>query len=381
MQISRSQKILKNIDYSLVLAAVAIIGLGLLTIASATQATSLSPDTHLDFVWRQLLGIFIGAAAFFFFLYWRYEDIIKYVPLLYWVNLAALFLVLIIGYSAGGAQRWVQIGPFLFQPSEFAKLVVIVGLAAYLIQRQDQLFRLKEILKALAYVGLPALLVLAQPDLGTALVFLAIALGMLFVAGARPLWLGALLFGGLGTVASWIWLHLRFDLWMPLQSYQLERLIVFLDPWKDWQGAGYHVIQSQIAIGAGGLFGRGLFNGSQNQLNFLPEQHTDFIFSVFAEELGFVGVAILLGLFFVVIYRGIQIAAQAKDEFGTLLAAGIVSMLAFHVMTNVGMAAGIMPVTGLPLPLFSYGPSSMVITMAALGLLNNVWLRRQMIIF
>jgi rod shape determining protein RodA len=372
---------LKNLDYTLILAAIAIIALGLVTIASATQATSVSGEANFVFIWKQLLGIALGTSAFVFFLFWRYEELAKYVKVLYGANLAVLLAVLLVGHSAGGAQRWVQIGPFLFQPSEFAKLVVIIGLAFFLSQREGRLDRFRDLLPALAYVGVPALLILAQPDLGTAVVFIAVTVGMLYIAGARPLWLGTLALGGLGSMVVWIWAHLNHGIWIPLKDYQIGRLTIFLDPWSDWQGAGYHMIQSQIAIGSGGLWGRGLFSGSQNQLHFLPEQHTDFIFSVLAEELGFIGVVILLSLFFILIYRGVRIAAQAKDQFGTLLATGIVSMLTFHVLTNVGMATGIMPVTGLPLPLFSYGPSSMVATLTALGLLGNVWLRRQMIVF
>lgn len=359
----------------------AIIALGLVTIASATQVTSAPGEGSFGFVYKQLLGIAVGTAAFSFFLLWRYEELTRYAKVLYGANLAMLLAVLLIGHSAGGAQRWVQIGPFLFQPSEFAKLVVIIGLAVFLSQREGRLDRFQDLLPALAYVGVPTLLILAQPDLGTALVFVAITVGMLYVAGARPLLLGTLTLGGLGSMVTWIWAHLNHGIWIPLKDYQLDRLTIFLDPWSDWQGAGYHMIQSQIAIGAGGLWGRGLFNGSQNQLHFLPEQHTDFIFSVLAEELGLIGVVFLLGIFFILVYRGLRIAAQAKDLFGTLLAAGIVSMLTFHVLTNVGMTAGIMPVTGLPLPLFSYGPSSMITNLAALGLLCNVWLRRQMIVF
>jgi rod shape determining protein RodA len=365
----------------LILAAISIIALGLITIASATQITSISGEGSLVFIWKQLLGIALGTAVFVFFLLWRYEELVKYAKVLYGVNLVVLLAVLLVGHSAGGAQRWVQIGPFLFQPSEFAKLAVIIGLAIFLSQREGQLSRFRDLGSAFAYVGVPTLLILVQPDLGTALVFVAITIGMLYIAGARPLWLGGLVLGGLGSVVIWIWAHLNHGIWIPLKEYQIARLTIFLDPWSDWQNTGYHMIQSQIAIGAGGFWGRGLFSGSQNQLHFLPAQHTDFIFSVLAEELGFLGVVFLLGVFFVLVYRGLRIAAQAKDLFGTLLAIGIVSMLAFHVLINVGMAAGIMPITGLPLPLFSYGPSSMIINLAALGLLCNVWLRRQMIVF
>jgi len=380
-EISRNRKILKNLDYTLILAAMAIIALGLVTVTSATQVTSLPGEAGFGFLWKQLLGITLGVTAFGFFLFWRYEELARYTRLLYVVNLALLLAVFAVGHSAGGARRWIQLGPLMFQPSEFAKLVVIIGLAVFLSEREGQLSRFRDLLPAFAYVGVPMLLILAQPDLGTALVFVAITLGMLFVAGARPLLLGGLTLAGLSGVVLWIWAHLNYGIWIPLKSYQITRLTIFLDPWSDWHKDGYHMIQSQIAIGAGGLWGRGLFSGTQNQLNFLPEQHTDFIFSVLAEELGFVGVVFLLTLYFVVLYRGLRIAGQSKDLCGTLMATGVVSMLAFHILTNVGMATGIMPVTGITLPLFSYGPSSMMFTLAALGLLCNVWVRRQTIVF
>jgi rod shape determining protein RodA len=226
-----------------------------------------------------------------------------------------------------------------------------------------------------------------QPDLGTSLVFLAIMFGMLFAAGARPSLLIGLIVGGLALASIWIWAHFwfeahsSFNLWIPLKDYQLKRLIIFLNPWQDWHGDGYHIIQSQIAIGQGGLLGRGLFQGSQTHGDFLPIQETDFIFSVVGEELGFAGAMVLLFLFFVLIYRSIYIAINAKDNFGFLLSAGVVSMLTFHVLVNIGMTTGIMPVTGIHLPMFSYGGSNMLTNLAALGLLLNINMRRQKIVF
>jgi rod shape determining protein RodA len=359
----------------------AVITLGLVTVISATQVTSLPGEAGIGFLWKQILGIVLGTMAFVFLLFWRYEELSRYARLLYATSLVLLLAVLAVGHTAGGAQQWLRFGPLMFQPSEFAKLAVIIGLAVLLSEREGQLNRFRDLLPAFVYVGVPMALILAQPDLGTALVFIAITLGMLFVAGANPLLLGGLTLAGLSSVVLWIWAHLNHGIWIPLKSYQITRLTIFLDPWSDWQKDGFQVIQSQIAIGAGGLWGRGLFSGTQNQLNFLPEQHTDFIFSVLAEELGFVGVFFLLTLFFIILYRGLRIAGQSKDLTGTLMATGVVSMLAFHVLTNVGMATGIMPVTGITLPLFSYGPSSMVMTLAGLGLLGNVWVRRQTIVF
>lgn len=376
------RRLLRNLDYTLIIAVALIIGLGLITISSASSANA---DGRVSFfsgtVNRQMISVALGAVAMGIIVFLRYEDLAKYRRLLYVVNIAMLAAVLIVGFTAMGAQRWIQIGGFQFQPSEFAKLITIITLADFIAAREGQLSRFRDLLPVFAYVGVPMLLILMQPDLGTTLVFIAITIGMLFVAGARPLLLGGLTAAGFGGVIAWICVHLRYGIWIPLEKYQIDRLTIFLNPWSDWAGAGYNMIQSQIAIGAGGLWGKGLYNGTQNQLNFLPEQHTDFIFSVLAEETGFVGVMIVLTLYFVVLYRGLSIAAQARDLFGTLLATGIVSMLVFQILVNIGMSSGIMPVTGITLPLFSYGGTSMITTLAAIGILLNVWLRRRKIVF
>lgn len=376
------RRLLRNLDYTLIIAVALIIGLGLITISSASSANADGPVSFFSgTVNRQMISVALGAVAMGIIVFLRYEDLAKYRRLLYVVNIAMLAAVLIVGFTAMGAQRWIQIGGFQFQPSEFAKLFTIITLADFIAAREGQLSRFRDLLPVFAYVGVPMLLILMQPDLGTTLVFIAITIGMLFVAGARPLLLGGLTAAGFGGVIAWICVHLRYGIWIPLEKYQIDRLTIFLNPWSDWAGAGYNMIQSQIAIGAGGLWGKGLYNGTQNQLNFLPEQHTDFIFSVLAEETGFVGVMIVLTLYFVVLYRGLSIAAQARDLFGTLLATGIVSMLVFQILVNVGMSSGIMPVTGITLPLFSYGGTSMITTLAAIGILLNVWLRRRKIVF
>lgn len=377
-----NRRFFQNLDYTLITAVVMVIIIGLITISSASPATSAgrgpffsgNVNKHLIFV---VLGLVLMTAILFL----RSEDLAKYRRVLYISNLVMLAAVLVAGHSALGATRWIQIGGFQFQPSEFAKLIMIITLADFLARREGQLSRFRDLLPVLAYVGLPMLFILLQPDLGTTLVFIAITVGMLYVAGARPVLLGGLTVFGLGGVSAWIWAHLRYGIWIPLESYQIKRLTIFLDPWSDWADAGYNIIQSQIAIGAGGLWGSGLYNGTQNQLNFLPEQHTDFIFPVLAEEAGFIGVMVVLVLYFVILYRGLRIAAQARDLFATLLGAGIVSMLAFQILINIGMTSGIMPVTGLPLPLFSYGGTSMITTLAAVGILLNIWLRRRKIIF
>ncbi|MHB1043639.1 MAG: rod shape-determining protein RodA [Eubacteriales bacterium] len=397
----RQNRFLKKIDHTLLLAVGFIIIYGLVVIYSATNPAETLPVAGVvreakdpfEFVKKQAIWVLLGAGAMSFMLCIRYEDLAKHMKALYTLNLVALAAVLFIGHSEMGAQRWINLGPFYFQPSEFAKLVIIICFAVFLASREGKLNRLRDLLPCFAFIGVPTLFILKQPDLGTSLVFVAIMFGMLFAAGARPLLLIVLILGGLAVISLWIWVHFWFEahtvtlyghnisIWIPFKDYQLNRLIVFINPWQDWYGDGYNVIQSQIAIGQGGFLGRNLFQGSQTHGDFLPIQYADFIFSVVGEELGFIGATALLGLFFVVIYRGIYIAARAKDTLGMLLATGVVSMISFHVIVNVGMTSGIMPVTGIPLPMFSYGGSSMMTNLAALGLLLNVNMSRQKILF
>ena len=238
----------------------------------------------------------------FVMLHFDYRSLGKYANILYGINLVMLLAVMFVGHSALGAQRWIQIGPISIQPSEFSKLIMIIALANMLDKKAGQLNTFKDILPILLFVGIPFLLVLKQPDLGTSLVFLAILLGMLFIAGIRMKHM--FIMTGLGMAASPI-------LWHFLKDYQKQRLTIFLDPDIDQYGSGYHIIQSKIAIGSGMLFGKGLFAGTQSQLNFLPENHTDFIFAVIGEELGFIGALVILLIYFVLLYRGIKVAVVA----------------------------------------------------------------------
>ena len=283
-----------------------------------------------------------------------------------------LLAVMFVGTSALGAQRWIQIGPITVQPSEFAKIIMIVCTAALLSERVGQLNTFRSVLPVGLFIGIPFLLVLKQPDLGTSLVFLAIGLGMVFVSRIKLSLLRNI--AAVGVILAPIGWHF-------LKDYQKARITVFLDPNADPFGAGYHIIQSKIAIGSGMLFGKGLFQGSQSQLNFLPENHTDFIFSVIGEELGFLGCVFLLFLYFVLIYRGLMIAKECKEPFGMLLATGVISMWTFQILVNVGMTCGIMPVTGIPLPFMSYGVSALTTNMVGLGILLSVYMHQQTMIF
>jgi rod shape determining protein RodA len=249
---------------------------------------------------------------------------------------------------------------------------MIISLATMLEERVGKLNNIHDLLPVAAYVGVPFLLVLKQPDLGTSLVFMAIFFGMVFICGINLRLLGGIFATGIAMMPL---------LWHFLKDYQKMRIMVFMDPNVDPLGSGYHIIQSKIAIGSGMLFGKGLFEGTQSQLDFLPENHTDFIFAVVGEELGFIGVVVLLLLYLVVLWRGVQIAQDASDMFGRLLAVGITSMLAFHVLVNVGMTLGIMPVTGIPLPLMSYGVSSLTTNIMAIAILLNIQLRKKKLEF
>ncbi|MCL6478518.1 MAG: rod shape-determining protein RodA [Peptococcaceae bacterium] len=442
--------------------SLALIFFSLITIGSATlEFTNSSIEKiqgmnillrllELDYYYviRQTVWIFLGLLAAAVILYIDYEDLAKYSKHLYVINLAMLAAVIMVGHTSLGAQRWIAVGPFSFQPSEFSKLIIIITFADFLSKRKGRLNSFRELVPCFIFIAIPMLFILKQPDLGTSLVFLAIMFGMLFLAGARTSVLAGIIAVGLLMAFSIYEVHQflhvpdarlkesiahvskalngndwhlrnnedlqndirkrgytnssedlkkyldlikqeqqetqkRHELFhkYTLKEYQMTRLTVFINPESDLLGTGYHVWQSRIAIGSGGITGKGFLMGTQSHYTFLPIRHTDFIFSVVGEEFGFIGITMLLGLYFIFLYRGIRIVNMAKDTFGVLLAGGIVSMFAFHILQNIGMTSGVMPVAGIPLPLFSYGGSNMVMNIASLGLLLNVYIRRQKLIF
>jgi len=365
------QRLLRNLDWTMIAAVLLLLVISLVVIGSATHINTENDDRYW-YVARQGLFAIINIALVLVMLQFDYRSLGQIAMPLYGINLVLLLAVMFVGQSALGAQRWIQIGPINLQPSEFSKLIMIITLARLLETRIDRLNTLRDLAPVAAYVIVPFILVLKQPDLGTSLVFIAITLGMVFVAGINMRLLGALSLAGIAFMPIF---------WHFLKDYQKMRLTVFLDPNVDPLGSGYHIIQSIIAIGSGKLSGKGIFNGTQSQLNFLPENHTDFIFAVIGEEFGFLGAVAILCVYLVMLYRGIKIAGEARDYFGTLLATGIVSMLAFHLLVNVGMTAGIMPVTGIPLPFMSYGVSALTTNMVSIGILLNIYLRRQKIKF
>ncbi len=287
---------------------------------------------------------------------------------LYVGALGLLGLVLVVGRVLHGGQRWIQVGPMQFQPSEFAKLCVIILLSKFLASQTDNIGGVRVLLLSVFVPLVPAVLTLLQPDVGTSTVYAAIWLGLLFAAGV-PVRYFAGLFGLAAAAAPAVWLA--------MQDYQRERILTFLNPWSDPTGSGYNVIQALISVGAGGLTGRGYLSGSQSQLHFLRVQYADFIFSVLAEELGFVGAVALVVLFAVIFVRGFRAALRSRETFGCLMCCGIVTMIAYQVVVNVGMNEGLLPVTGVPLPMISYGGSSLMTFMGALGILESVVMRHR----
>ena len=366
-----NKKNLRKTDVVLLVAVVAIVVMSLVIIGSATHINTPSEERYW-FVQRQGIFALINVAIAVFLMNFDYKMLQGYGNKIYIFNLIMLLAVMFVGQSALGAQRWIQLGPVSIQPSEFSKIIMIIALANLLKDKIGKLNTFSDLLPIAAYVGLPFLLVLKQPDLGTSLVFMAIFSGMIFACGINLKLLAGIFGAGVAMMPI---------LWHFLKDYQKMRIMVFMDPNVDPLGSGYHIIQSKIAIGSGMLFGKGLFEGTQSQLNFLPENHTDFIFAVVGEELGFVGAAFLLILYLIVLWRGIQIAKQAQDSFGMLMAVGITSMLAFHVLVNVGMTAGIMPVTGIPLPFMSYGVSALTTNIFAITILLNIYMRNQKLQF
>jgi rod shape determining protein RodA len=359
--------VLRHVDLLLPVLAFAVAAIGVVMVYSATRgpATELRP-AETGFLNRQMVVVGIGAGTMVMTAWIGHRWARRLAVHAYLGLLALLFGVLVAGVEVRGSRAWFQFGGYQFQPSEFGKVAVIVALAAWLgAARHVGAVRLAV---AILIVGIPVSAILLQPDLGTILVYGAIAAGMVLVAGVKGrhlLILGLLLLTGLVAV-------LQSDL---LADYQVKRLMVFIDDQAN-TAASYNLEQAQVAIGNGGLTGQGLFEGTQNISDLVPEQQTDFIFTVIAEETGFVGSAVVLGLIGLLLARIWRIGRIADDRFGLLLAAGVFSMILFQVFQSVGMATGIMPITGIPLPLVSYGGSSVVTTFVGLGLVQSVHMRR-----
>jgi rod shape determining protein RodA len=368
--IGRENAALRHFDPTLVITALALSVFGVIMVYSASHnlANELTSDKRF-FLNKQIVSLMLGLIAMIVVATFDYRLAKVYAFLGFGAVLFLLLLVLTpIGDETAGAQRWITLFGFQFQPSEFAKVTMVAALAAYLSEIKGEV-RLDHVWRTAGIAAAPMALIFLQPDVGTMMVFAATLIALLVVAGARARYIAILVLTAifLGIVAFHIGV---------VKDYQIDRLTSFLDPARDPQGAGYNRQQSEIAIGSGGLFGRGFLAGTQTNLDFVPEQHTDFVFTVVGEELGFAGAIFLLGLYGVLVWRGFRTALMSRDTFGTLLAAGITAMLAFQVFVNIGMTMGIMPVTGIPLPLVSYGGTSMITNWLAVGLLLNVHMRR-----
>ena len=349
-------------------------------ILSATKSGDASLLAN-SFLKKQMIAALIGILAIIVSLLFNYEILRDYAEIIYIANLLLLGIVLVIGQTVKGGQSWISLGRFNFQPAEITKLIVIIMLAHVLAKDKYNVQNFFGMVIPGLYVFIPFSLILLQNDLGSSLVLLAIFIGMIYVAGANAKFLFGSIFGVLVSAVSWVAAHIYLGVYIPLKEYQLNRLLVLVNPSRDPLGSGYNVRQSKIAIGSGGLFGKGLFTGSQNQLNFLPEKHTDFIFSVLGEELGFIGAIIILLLYFLLLWRALIVAREAKDKFGEYVVIGIISMLGFHIFQNVGMAVGLMPVTGIPLPFLSYGGSSLITNLLGIGLILNINIRKKKLMF
>jgi rod shape determining protein RodA len=369
MNFRLNMRLLSRMDWLLLFATLALAAGSVLFVYSASYRGPGQPMP--DFFKMQMVWFGVGLLLYLGVALMDYRLVCQWAAVWYTVAIGLLILVLLAGSRVHGSRSWLGWGGLGIQPAEYAKLATIVAVSYYLFHRTPEARRQwRTVGGALTLVAAPLALILVQPDLGSALVLIPIGFGLLFVAGVRVKHL---------VLVALLGLALAPAAWTQLKDYQKARLTVFLDPNRDPLGAGWNLNQSLIAVGSGGLTGKGYLRGTQNLLGYLPRTvaPNDFLFSVIAEEKGFVGSACVVGLYAVILFSGLRIAAAARDRLGMLLAAGVVAMLFFHVFVNVGMTIGLMPITGLPLPLLSYGGSFVLASMTALGLLQNVWIHRR----
>jgi len=367
-------RVARHFDYALLLLAAALVAYGALLIYSASLTAYPDGIAGLSHpVAKQAMFALFGLAVMTIIAWMDYRVFGQMAPALYALAILILIAALFLGESAFGSRRWITIGGTQIQASEVAKLLTIVALARYLADRQLQITRVRVFLTSLALAALPAGLVMAEPDMGTAIIFGAIWVGMVLVAGARVR--HVLMLGGFLLAA------IPFAALAVLGDYQRDRIALFFNPNSDPLGGGFNILQAEISVGSGGVFGKGLTNGSQTQLDFLQTPTTDYIFSVLGEELGLVGAVVLLALFTALLFRAIRVATLARDQFGRLLATGVAIMILFQVFINIAVNIRLLPVTGIPLPFISQGGSSLIMLFVALGLLQSVLLRHRQIEF
>ncbi len=365
---------LKRVDWLLTLAVLALAATGWVLLYSASRSSDIL------YFNRQIMYFGIGTAIALVLACTDYRFLVALAPLMYVVGVLLLLAVLFFGTVAKGSERWLVLGPLRLQPSETFKLIMVFSLTWYLAKLGLRIRKLHWFLLAFALTGVPMALILKQPNLGTAACLAPLVLVMLFVAGCRKSHLVVVVLMGLSVFPALWWQMRDFDPDTPrepgsafeLKHYQKMRVYAFLHPEYDPRGSGWHTLQSKITVGSGGLSGKGYMEGTQTRLNYLPEHHTDFIYSLLAEEFGFVGSVAVIALFLLFLLRGLLFARDCPDMTGTLLAAGIVTVLAFHIFVNIAITIGLMPVTGIPLPFLSYGGSFYMTTMAGVGILLNV---------
>ncbi len=359
----------KKFDWSMILIMFAIFTIGYLNLYSATFSETVSGS--LTYYKSQLLWFGIGCACSVVIILLHYKLLSRFAYLIYFSNVLLLILVLIVGKSSLGGQRWIGFGPIRLQPSEFMKLAAVILMAKYFeTERSSGPYRLRDLWLPFSLILIPAFLIILQPDLGTAMIILLTFVSlMLFIRINRKTIIMIALLGII--TAPLIYKY-------GLKEYQQRRIVTFINPMSDPKGSGYNSIQSMIAIGSGKILGKGYKKGTQSQLNFLPEHHTDFIFAVFSEEHGFLGALVLITLYLIFFLTGLNIAYVSHDKFGTILALGILLIFFWHVVINVGMVCGILPIVGVPLPFMSYGGSSLIMSVLCVAILTNISNKRFM---
>ncbi|NMB20384.1 MAG: rod shape-determining protein RodA [Firmicutes bacterium] len=370
----------RNLDWPLILAVIALTVIGLVVIYSASYSQLLAAGmSPWYYVQRQLIAFGLGLVAAVVIVSLDYRAWARWSRVIYITAMSLLGIVLFLGKAVFGSQRWVRLGPLNLQPSELAKIALVLVLAKFF-EKEENALSLQGVAKAFALVLVPMGLILLQPDLGTAAIFIGLFFTMWYVGNGRTKHI--IIAGVVLVVGSLAVIVISLQGWVSIiKPYQLTRILVFLDPYSDPSGAGWNIIQSIIAVGSGGFFGKGVLNGTQSSLHFLPANHTDFVFSVVAEEFGFLGSVVVLALYVFMLWRGLRIAALAKDTYGTLLATGATGIFFFHLIINVGMTLGFMPITGLPLPFITAGGSITLTSLMAVAIILNVGLRRSKIMF
>ena len=355
------RRLLHNVDWLLLGAALFIIGLSLVCLWSLNPTRGIS-----SLVWRQASWVGVGLIGLLVAASLDYRNLVRTAPVLYVIGLGLLTSVFVLGRTVSGARRWIHLGPLTVQPSELFKLIFIITLAWALTTGRGESSR-TSLIGIFVLLGVPFLLVVRQPDLGTALCLVPVLAAILVGIGIPLKVLGGMTLAGVAVMPLG---------WFVLKPYQRDRLLVYLDPFRDPLGTAYNVIQAKIAIGSGQLMGKGVGGATQSRLSFLPERHTDFIFAVFAEMWGFLGCLVLIVAYVLLVMRGFEIAAGTREMRGRILALGVTTVFAAQVLINIGMVTGLLPIVGIPLPLMSYGGSSMVVSLTALGLLLSIRMRQ-----